>query len=319
MEFVALDGSGVIAKPRLGCAVFALALFFVFAAPAVPAQSASPVLVGAGDIARCSRSQPEATAKLLDGIEGTVFTAGDNAYPTGTRADFLNCYDPTWGRHLERTRPSPGNHEYDVAGAAPYFEYFRENAGPPGRGYYSYKLGAWHILSLNSNTNAKSWGAAQEQWLVEDLKANAAACTLAYWHHPRFSSGEKYGDNPHMANIFRILYDHGADVVVAAHDHMYERFAPQDPAGKADPLGIRQFIAGTGGARLYGIGTIKANSEARNNTAHGVLKFTLHATSYDWEFVPIPARWFAPWRSFRDSGTGQCSVEEAGTRRRAGN
>jgi hypothetical protein len=292
-----------MARGRLRRVCFSFALLSAYPALDLRAQSAPPVLVGAADIARCGRAQAEATAKLLDKIEGTVFTAGDHAYPNGTPTEFLTCYDPTWGRHRKRTRPSPGNHDYDMPDAAPYFEYFGASAGPAGRGYYSYNLGAWHIIALNSNPGASSWGAAQENWLIEDLKANPAICTLAYWHHPRFSSGERYGNHPHVANLFKILYDHGADVIIAGHDHIYERFAPQNPAGKADPLGIRQFIAGTGGARLYRIGTIKANSEIRNTAAHGVLKLTLHSTSYDWEFIAIRGQ------KFRDSGAAQCSLK----------
>jgi hypothetical protein len=279
----------------------------------LPAQPTTAVLVGAGDIARCRRAQAETTAKLIDNIEGSVFTAGDNAYANGKLSEFLKCYDPTWGRHRKRTRPSPGNHDYDAPDAGPYFEYFGGNAGPAGRGYYSYNLGAWHIISLNSNPEAKSWGAAQESWLIDDLKANPAICTLAYWHHPRFSSGKTYGDHPHMANLFKLLYDHGADVVISAHDHIYERFAPQNPEGKADPTGIRQFIVGTGGAKLYKIGSIKPNSEVRNATAHGVLKFTLYPRSYAWEFIPIPGD------KFHDAGTAACSMQETDQRRANGN
>lgn len=290
-----------------------LTLFIVYPALGLRAQPASPVLVGAGDIARCGSDKAEATAKLLDKIEGNVFTVGDNAYANGTASEFSKCYDSTWGRHLKRTRPVAGNHDYGSPGAGPYFEYFRDNAGPAGRGYYSYNLGAWHIIALNSNQAAGSWGAAQESWLIKDLIAKPAVCTLAYWHHPRFSSGKNHGDHPHMANLFKILYDHGADVLIAAHDHIYERFASQNPGGKADPLGIRQFIAGTGGANLYKIETIKPNSEVRNNTAHGVLKFTLHPTSYDWEFIAIPGQ------KFRDSGTAQCSMQETDKRRSNGN
>jgi hypothetical protein len=202
----------------------------------------------------------------------------------------------------------PGNHDYDVAEASAYFQYFGANAGPAGRGYYSYDLGAWHVIALNSNPNAKSWGAQQESWLVEDLKAHTAVCTLAYWHHPRFSSGQRYGDQEHVSSLFRILYDYGVDVLVAGHDHIYERFAPQNPAGKADQSGIRQFIAGTGGARRFGIGAIKPNSEVRSNTTPGVLKFTLHPRSYDWEFIPISGRRFLVLSRFTDNGSASCST-----------
>lgn len=263
-------------------------------------QSSSPVMVGAGDIANCDGRRSEATAKLLDGIAGTVFTAGDHAYPDGTDREFIECYGVTWGRHRNRTRPAPGNHDYGSPQAAPYFKYFGANAGPPGRGYYSYNLGAWHIVSLNGNPNAASWGAAQEEWLRADLKATPAACMLAYWHQPRFSSGKTYGNQPHMDPLYKILYQHGVSVLISGHEHNYERFAAQNPEGKADPKGVRQFVVGTGGGRLYRMGVVKPNSEVRNTTAHGLLKLTLNPASYDWEFVPIAGK------VFRDSGSAEC-------------
>lgn len=285
------------------------ALVYVRGAGAASGDVAgSAVLVGAGDIAKCDRRQSERTARLLDAIPGTVFTAGDNAYPHGTAQEFVECYGITWGRHRARTRPSPGNHDYDALGAAPYFKYFGENAGPPGRGYYSYDLGSWHIVALNSNRNAAGWGAAQEAWLRADLEATPSRCIAAYWHHPRFSSGSKYGDHPYMNALYHILYRRGVSLVISAHDHIYERFAPQDPSGKADPRGVRQFIVGTGGARLYSIGKIRPNSEARNSTAHGVLKLTLHPSRYDWEFVPVAGQ------SFRDRGTASCATVSEATR-----
>jgi len=264
------------------------------------AQNESHVLVGAGDIASCNADKAEATAKLLDKITGTVFTAGDNAYPTGTAQEFIECYGMSWGRHRHRTRPAPGNHDYESAQAAPYFKYFGANAGPPGRGFYSYDLGAWHILSLNSNVAAATWGKGQEQWLRQDLTANKSFCTLAYWHQPLVSSGKTHGNNPHLRSLAEILYRYAVDVAVSGHDHIYERFARLDASGKADPRGIRHFIVGTGGAALYEIGVVKPHSEVRNVTSHGVVKFTLQATSYDWEFVPIAGQ------SFRDRGSAPC-------------
>jgi hypothetical protein len=269
------------------------------------AQSTSKVLVGAGDIASCDSVQAEATARLIDRITGTIFTAGDHAYAIGTEQQFATCSHRSWGRHGERTRPSPGNHDYETAQAAPYFKYFGANAGPANRGYYSYTLGAWHLVSLNSNTNARYWGTAQEQWLVKDLAANQSECTLAYWHHPLFSSAATHGGQVHMRRLFKILHAHGADVAIAGHDHVYERFAPQDAEGRADSQGIRQFIAGTGGAKLYEFGPLRANSEARNGADHGVLKLTLHSRRYDWEFVPIAGG------KFRDSGSAKCSAKPA--------
>jgi hypothetical protein len=262
------------------------------------AQTGDPVLVGAGDIANCNKTADEATARLLDNISGTIFTVGDHAYPDGTAAQFSDCYGPNWGRHKNRTRPSPGNHDYHVPGAAGYFNYFGAAAGDPAMGYYSYNLGAWHIIALNSEIS-HSAGSAQEQWLRADLAANPNLCTLAYWHAPRFSSGQ-HGNKASSQALWQALYEYGADVVLNGHDHIYERFAPQNPNGQADARGIREFVVGTGGAALYSFGSIQPNSQARNNTAYGVLKLTLHATSYDWEFVPIAGQ------TFSDSGAANC-------------
>jgi hypothetical protein len=269
------------------------------------AQTGDPVFVGAGDIASCSRTQDEATAKLLDGISGTVFTLGDNVYPDGTAAQFTNCYEPTWGRHKNRTRPSPGNHDYHTSGASGYFNYFGSLAGDPSKGYYSYNLGAWHIIALNSEISQGA-GSAQERWLRADLAANPSICTLAYWHKPRFSSG-LHGNISASQALWQALYDYGADVVLNGHDHTYERFAPQNPNGQADARGIREFVVGTGGAGLYSFPSIKPNSQVRNNSTYGVLKLTLHPTSYDWQFVPIAGQ------SFTDSGSANCVGSGSGT------
>ncbi len=259
-----------------------------------------PVLVGAGDIASCSYDDDEATAKLLDSIPGVVFTAGDDAYPFGTPGQFARCYAPTWGRHKARTRPSPGNHDYDTPGGAGYYDYFGAVAGPPGQGYYSYDVAGWHIISLNSNISMRA-GSAEEQWLRADLAAHPVRCTLAYWHHPRFSSGTTHGSFPATRPLWQALYDAHADVVVTGHEHQYERFAPQTPAGARDTArGIREFVVGTGGAHLYPFGPPMANSEVRDNTTHGVIKLTLRADGYDWEFVPVAGG------SFRDAGSGRC-------------
>ena len=257
----------------------------------------SVVLVGAGDIADCNA---EPTAALLDNIAGTVFTAGDNAYPNGTASDYASCYDPSWGRHKARTRPSPGNHDYNTSGATGYYNYFGALAGPAGRGYYSYDLGAWHIVSLNSNVSMSA-GSAQEVWLRADLAASTKTCTIAYWHHPRFSSGSNHGSSTQSAGVWQALYDAGAEIVISGHDHEYERFAPQTPGAAADPArGIREFIVGTGGAGLYSFATPLPNSEVRDNTSFGVLKLTLSDGSYTWEFIPIAGD------SFTDSGSGTC-------------
>jgi hypothetical protein len=269
-----------------------------------PAAGDTAVLVGAGDIARCSAEGDEATAQLVEGIEGTVFTAGDNAYPNGTEEQFDECYDPTWGRFKARTRPALGNHDYRTANGAPYFDYFGSAAGEPGRGYYSYDLGTWHIVVLDSNCDHVEGGcdagSPQERWLRADLDANAAECILAYWHHPRFSSA-RHGNDIDVAPFWDVLYEAGGEVVVTAHDHTYERFAPQDPEAVADPArGIRQFVVGTGGGPLYQFESIAANSEVRYNESYGVLKLTLGPGSYEWEFLPVGEN------EFTDTGSGSC-------------
>jgi len=272
--------------------------------PDTPNPVEDPVLVGAGDIASCKSNGDEATAALLDNIPGTVFTTGDNVYTDGLAYEFANCYEPTWGRHKARTYPSAGNHDYHVEGAAAYFDYFGPNAGDPDEGYYSYDLGAWHIIVLNSILPVEA-GSAQEQWLRADLSAHPTACTLAYWHYPRFSSGVQHGSNADMQPLWQALYDYGADVVLAGHEHNYERFAPQTPQGIADPLrGIRQFVVGMGGSTHYRFGFPIANSEVRNSDTYGVLKLTLHPESYSWEFIPVAGK------TFTDSGTAPCMVLE---------
>lgn len=245
----------------------------------------------------CGVPEVEATAKLLDAFPGTIFAAGDLAYPAGAAGDFQNCYEPTWGRHKHRTRPAPGNHDYETQQAAPYYAYFGANAGPARLGYYSYREGEWLVLSLNSNIAAGK-DSAQAAWVRETLASNSSTCTLAYWHHPLFSSGPN-GPNAVMRDIWRILDDNGADVVISGHDHLYERFAPQDATGRADPGGLRQFTVGTGGAHLYAPRSISANSESIGSV-HGVLRMTLKASSYDWQFISIPGK------SFADSGSAQC-------------
>ena len=268
---------------------------------AVTVRGASVTLVGAGDIAGCTSSyRDEATANLLDGIAGTVFAAGDNAYPDGSAANYADCYHSSWGRHKARTRPVPGNHEYNTFGGTGYFGYFGAAAGDPAKGYYSYDLGSWHIIALNSNADMRA-GFPQEQWLRADLAAHPAACTLAYWHHPRFSSGSQHGSDPMAAPLWQALYEGGADVVISGHDHIYERFAPQTPTGQLDMArGIREFVVGTGGAGLYSVGPIAPNSEVRNTATRGVLKLTLYADRYEWQFVPIKGA------SFTDVGSASC-------------
>ncbi len=260
-------------------------------------------LVGTGDIATCPGTGDEATADLIDDIDGTIFTTGDNAYPDATDANFQNCYEPSWGRHKPRTYPSPGNHEYHIPGASGYFDYFGAAAGDPAEGYYSYELGNWHIVSLNSMCE-EAGGCGEDSpmvsWLKGDLAASSNTCTLAYWHHPLFSSGY-HGNQDKMKPTWDALYAANVDVVLNGHDHAYERFAPQDPSGVADSTrGIREFVVGTGGADLRPFETIQPNSEVRNADTHGVLRLTLQATSYDWEFVPVAGKMFT------DSGSASC-------------
>ncbi|WP_229702798.1 CBM96 family carbohydrate-binding protein [Streptomyces albiflavescens] len=264
-----------------------------------PPPSGDPVLVGAGDISN-SGTGDTSTANLLDNIPGTVFTAGDNVYDSGTATEFATYYDPTWGRHKARTRPAPGNHDYNTSGATGYYNYFGANAGPSGQGYYSYDLGNWHVVSLNSEVNM-AVGSPQEQWLRSNLAASTKPCTLAYWHKPRFTSGANHAPDTSTGPLVQALYDNNADVIVAGHNHQYERFAPMNPGGQLDTTrGIRHFVAGMGGASHYSFGTIMPNSEARNSDTYGVLKFTLHANSYDWQFVPEAGKTYA------DSGTTSC-------------
>ncbi len=257
-------------------------------------SSASPILVGAGDISSCSNNNDEATAKLLDGIAGTVFTAGDNAYDSGTYTEYINCYDPTWGRHKARTKPVPGNHEYQTSGAAGYFQYF--NNVPA---YYAYNLGAWRIYALNSEVDVSSTG-TEATWLQADLAANPKLCVLAYWHKPRWSSGTTHGSNSGMQTLWQILYNAGAELVINGHEHNYERFTQMNASGSAVTQGLREIVVGTGGESHYPFGTPLSTSQVRNSSTFGVLKLTLNASSYSWQFVPVVGS------TFTDSGTTNC-------------
>ncbi|HET7441235.1 MAG TPA: metallophosphoesterase [Terriglobales bacterium] len=275
------------------------------AKPDAPATS-DPVLVGAGDIASCDDlAGAIATAKLLERIPGTIFADGDLAYPAGTDQQFHDCYGPTWGKFKDRTRPAPGNHEYNSAAASGYTRYWGAVAGDPKKDYYSYDLGTWHIIVLNSECEAVG-GCGREspqgQWLRNDLAEHPVLCTLAYFHKPLFSSGKAHGYDPQMKPLWQMLHAGGTDIVVGGHDHHYERFAPQDPNGNPDPKhGVREFVAGTGGKNSHRVmGPAVANSEVRNADTFGVLKFTLHPGSYDWEFVPEEGK------TFTDSGSDVC-------------
>lgn len=259
---------------------------------------AGPVtILAAGDIAWCpDLTAAEQTARILDANPGTILALGDLAYMRGTAQQFHDCYTPTWGRHRSRTRPVPGNHEYESMAAGPYFDYFEDMAGTPGEGYYSFSAGRWQVIALNSNL-PMGRGSPQYTWLEGELR-QASRCTLAYWHHPRFSSGPN-GDSTRSAAIWELLYLGGADVVLAGHDHAYERFLPMNPDGQLDrERGVRQFVAGSGGAELYRFASVKPNSASRYE-GHGVLKLVLGDGRYEWEFLPVT-------RGFADIGFDSC-------------
>jgi hypothetical protein len=270
--------------------------------------SADPVIVAAGDIAG-PWTQDEDTAKVIDTLNpDAVLLLGDNVYGSGAPSEYTNAYEPTWGRHRAKTYPIPGNHDHSTPELAGYCGYFGEAAHcQNGYSYYSFDLGNWHIIALDSGCSSPSGcadpmaaGSAMRAWLTADLAANTKPCTLVYWHHPRFSSGV-YQNDPRSSEVFMELYNANAELVLSGHEHDYERFAPQTPSGVADPArGIRQFVVGTGGTGLRPFGTVQPNSEVRESNTHGVLKLTLRANSYDWEFVPIAGQ------TFTDSGTGMC-------------
>src|SRR2546422_715346 len=279
--------------------------------PASPTELKVPILasaappgsvtfVGAGDIWLCSHHNATSTAKLLDTIAGTVFTTGDNVGSPGDSTTYANCYNPTWGRQKARTYPAPGDVEYLTAGAPGYFGYFGAAAGDPTKGYYSYNLGSWHVVVLNSqNSAAMAAGSPQEQWLKADLAANPSQCTLAYWHYPLFYSGTSTVRSS-VQPVWNDLYAAGATLVLNSHTRNYERFAPQSPAGVLDTaLGIREFIVGTGGLGTWSFYTIAPNSEVRAQV-YGVLKLTLSPGSYSWRFIPIAGT------QFSDTGSGTC-------------
>jgi hypothetical protein len=265
-----------------------------------PPTGSGAVLVGAGDIAVCGSSDDEATATLLDNIAGAVFTLGDNVYEDGSPTEYANCYDPSWGRHKARTHPVPGNHDYHTSGAAGYYGYFGAAAGDPAKGYYSYDVGAWHVVVLNSNIS-RGTSSAQLDWLRADLAAHTNRCTVAMWHHPRFSSGD-HGNDTSVGPFWDALYAANADLILNGHEHDYERFAPQTPAGVADATrGIPEIIAGTGGTSLRSFSsTIETNSVFRNKTDHGVLKLELLDGGYRWSFVTTPSA------VVKDSGEASC-------------
>jgi hypothetical protein len=286
------------------------------ATSATRAATPNPVLAAAGDIAcdpssgsyNGGRGTPGACRQLatsnllLRGRYAAVLDLGDNQYDDGAYANYVASYGKSWGRLKRITKPAPGNHEYEAGSASGYFRYFGKAAGPSGRGYYSFDLGGWHIVSLNSNCSdigGCERGSTEERWLRSDLAAHRTRCTIAYWHHPRFSSG-LHGDQDQVAGLWSALYEAGADVVLSGHDHDYERFAPLDVAGAVDRAkGIREFVVGTGGRSHYPILAAEHGSRAHDSTSFGILSLTLKQNGYDWRFVPAVG-------TFADRGSGRC-------------
>jgi len=266
--------------------------------PAIPLPTVEPratTLLAVGDIGSCDGGADELVASLASRLPGTIAILGDIAYPDGSAADFANCFDPAWGPMRSRMRPAPGNHEYQTTDASGYFSYFGAAAGTPGEGWYSYDLGAWHVVVLNSNCEffvRCDEGSPQHAWLVADLAAHPATCTLAYWHHPRYSSG-RHGDDPQTIKLWQALASAGADLVLVGHDHDYERI------GRID--GLRSFVVGTGGRSLYAFERPRgAHTERRVNDSYGLLLLTLRDAGYAWRFVP------AAGSTLVDAGTASC-------------
>lgn len=257
------------------------------------------ILLAVGDIAYCDSNSDELVGELAGRLPGTIALLGDNAYPRGSANDYANCFNPTWGGFLDRIRPVPGNHEYETKEAASYFAYFGARVGRIGEGWYSYDVGAWHLIALNSECDAIGGcgsGSPQLAWLVQDLASSGAsrpgACTLAYWHHPRYSSG-RHGDDDMTEGLWQALAKAGGDVVLFGHDHDYERMAPID--------GMRAFVVGTGGRSLYAWpGSPGPHTEVRANDTYGLLQLTLGAADYSWQFIA------AGGGTFTDAGSGNC-------------
>ena len=276
------------------------------AAPATPIPGASGapiVLLGAGDIGDCSLPGAAKTSDLLVGLPGLIFTAGDNAYEDGTTANYADCYAPTWGRVLDRTiLPAAGNHDWNTTDAAGYVGYFGAKAAPQGVTWYSTDLGSWHVIVLDSNCayiGGCDDASPEGLWLKKDLRASSAHCTLAIWHHPRFSSG-LHGDDLEVTPFWDQLQAAGAELVINGHDHDYERFAPQTSAGVVErPGGLREIVVGTGGGELRTFHVQAANSEFREAGVYGVIRLTLHPANYDWEFLPVDS-------AIADSGSTPC-------------
>lgn len=279
---------------------------FLWRARAEPAVPPATRLVAAGDIARCELTSDDATARLLDQLftesNGAVAALGDTAYNKGTAQEFTDCYDPHWGRHLFRTRPAVGNHEYLTSDASGYYQYFGDLAGDPAEGWYSYTLGRWQVVVLNSNCSKVGGcdtGSAQQQWLEAELESSASSCTLAYMHHPRFSSGV-HGDDEGLTDLWETMEAYNVEVVLAGHDHNYERLAPLAADGALGPDdGVQSFVVGTGGTYLRPATTKRPGSEVLIDDSHGVLVLDLGTSWYQWQFLDTDG-------AVRDAGSRSC-------------
>jgi hypothetical protein len=265
--------------------------------------------VGAGDIAECPTTGDEETAEILDRLvaedpDTVVYTTGDNAYPDGSYGEYLECYDPSWGRHKDRTHPAVGNHDFRQRMAEGYHRYWGDAGGPFDLYYYSFDVADWHVVVLNSECHRvgcefDSDDGEQVEWLEADLAASDALCTIGIWHAPRWSSG-RYGSDPEYGTFWEVLYDHGAEVVLNGHEHLYERFEPMAPNGSVDrERGIHQFTVGTGGGNLRDFPDLAPNSAARG-LDHGVLQLNLRDGRFDWKFLAVDGA------SFTDEGSASC-------------
>jgi hypothetical protein len=275
-------------------------------ARSAPTQATTPdatVITAAGDICRLTPTDCAGTAALvLASNPDVALTLGDNQYNSGTLVEHLASYDLEWGTFKGVTKPTPGNHEWNTPNAQGYRDYFGPSFITDGGTWYSFDLGGWHIVSLDSQcTTIGGCGTTSPEyaWLQQDLVADNHACTLAYWHKPRFSSGTVHGSLPATQPFWDLLHPEGAEIILNAHEHNYERFAPQTPLGVASETGIRQFVVGTGGNCCYAFGTPVANSEVRITGTRGILELTLEATSYSWRFIAVGG-------AVLDSGTGTC-------------
>jgi len=312
--FRGLTAAALSALVMMGCGAAANPTPIPSAVPTATPEPRLPLIAAAGDISCAPGSRDpcrqEQTASAIEALDpDLVLPLGDNQYESGTLGEYSAVYNLSWGRLRQKSKPVPGNHEYQDTSARGYFDYFNGTgaftgvAGDRDRGYYSYDFGGWHFVALNSNcASIRGCGtnSPQEVWLREDLRRNQLPCTLAYAHHPRFSSGIN-GSSANLTALWQTLYDFNVDVYLCAHDHHYERFAPQRPDGTSDPTrGIREFVVGTGGRSITPFLTILPNSEVQDTTSFGVLAMRLGPGVYEWKFVA------APGMPLADSGAGLC-------------